>query len=372
METLLQNSALLLATVTLLYVVIAGLPMTERMRVMLVYIFACFLALAGSFHLRYVCIGTTVVLLLALEFLSDDTARQQLFTRIDYKLEDFLYRMFVEYAYAYFCFAMAAIFIAHRWQHSTIVRGIALLVALVCLVLALVTLSAKRYATKSITDITWQLEGSMLTYQMTLTAQVQTLFEILAGMEDRTYFERAERQHTVPFMRFFAKGAAYLRAHKGGGVIRALRSLVSRGYGTIEMQLLRSIGIEFGYQYTIRRKLFELLYANLLFNGYRSYLVHGRGDYSHYRAFIIRKYIENVDVSVNGKKYRPHNGRSSLLRMFNKKHISNITKEEFFVWCLGLPQRAYIYPATLDYYSGLIYRFGIDRKVVERLLDSIK
>ncbi len=368
MEEVLKSSTLLLIIVILLYVVITGLKMTERMRVMLVYLFSFVLALAGSFRLLHITSGAIVVLFLALEFLTDDIWRLQLFTNLRYKVADFLYRMFVEYSCGFFLLAMAAIFITHTWHPHELATIALYTMSIILMAAALFTLTAKKYATKSITNIVDQLEKDMLTYQLSVTPHMQTLFDILVDMEDRAYFNRTDHQHVIPFVYFLKKCFSYLRYRELTDIWPAFRGLFTRGYGTIEMQLLRNIGIEYGYQHTYRRKMFEFLYANMFFNGYRAYLVRGRGDYSHYRAFIIRKYIENVDSSVNGHIYRPYDGRSSLLRMFRKKNIARISKEEFFVWCLGLPQRKHIYDTTVDSYEELIAKFTLDRQKIDHLL----
>lgn len=365
MEELLQNSAVLLVIVTLLYVVITDLKVTERMRVMLVYIFSFVLAIAGAFEQHFIWIGSAIVLFLALEFLTDDAWRLQLFTRPDYKLIDFLYRMFIEYAYAPFLGALLMIFIG---QLPDADQFIAYSIGVILLAVSLFILTAKKYATKSISDIVAQLEGDMLTYQLNVTPHMADLFLILTAMEDRAYFERTDTQHTIPFGYFIQKSLGYIRGRTPYEIWRAIRGLFTRGYGTIEMQLLRSIGIEYGYQYTYQRKIFEVLYANMIFNGYRAYLVHGRGDYSQYRAFIIHKYIESVDVRINGRLYRPYDSRSSLLRMYDADSLDEISREQFFVWCLGLPQRDYIYDWVLDYYEDMMYVHDIDRQQVEVLL----
>lgn len=368
MEELLQNSAVLFVIVTLLYVVITDLKMTERLRVLLVYIFSFVLAIAGIFEQHFIWIGSAVVLFLALEFLTDDTWRLQLFTRPDYKLIDFLYRMFVEYAYAPFLASLLMIVIGQLPQVAGTGQITAYSLGGILLVISLFILTAKKYATKSISDIIAQLEGDMLTYQLDVTPHMADLFLILTAMEDRAYFERSDTQHTIPFGYFIRKSIGYIQGRTPYEIWWAIRGLFTRGYGTIEMQLLRSIGIEYGYQYTYQRKIFEVLYANMIFNGYRGYLIHGRGDYSQYRAFIIHKYIESVDVRINGKLFRPYNGRSSLLWMYGADSLENISREQFFVWCLGLPQRDYIYDWVLDYYDDIMYIHDIDRRRVKVLL----
>lgn len=41
----------------------------------------------------------------------------------------------------------------------------------------------------------------------------------------------------------------------------------SRGYSTVPMQLVRSLGIKRGYNYKYRRKIFEILYSRMFFKG---------------------------------------------------------------------------------------------------------
>lgn len=372
MENYLKNSTFLLIIITLLYAVLTGIKLTERKRVMLVYIFAYALALAGAFQIRVVFLSSTLVLFLALEFFTDDSLRPTLFVKFRYKLSDFLYRMFMEYAYSYFLLCMLSVFLTHVLNGPFVLRAISQLIAFLFLGIALHVLASQKYSTKSITSVIKRIEGDKLPHELKVTSKDRALNAILVGMEDRTYYERQPQQHSLPLFLVVGKVWNYLFHSASHNVISSFRSLFVRGYGTIEMQLIRSIGIEFGYGRTYRRKVFEVLYANMLLNSYREYLIRAHGDYHEFRNYILRKYIENVDSSVNGNLFRPDGRRSSLLRMFKKNRMSDITKEEFFIWCLGLPQRDYIHETVLDFYSPFMQRFNISRIEVQKILRTFQ
>jgi hypothetical protein len=169
------------------------------------------------------------------------------------------------------------------------------------------------------------------------------------------------------------KAQTYLAVYGGRDVFRAFVRFFKRGYGTIEMQLLRSIGIEFGYRSTIRRKLFELCYADMIINGYRNYLERGNGGYSReqYREFIIRQYIENVPVKINSTEYRPGE-YSTVLQLFRKKSLNAVSKEEFYVWCLGLPYYDAIGPIAVGTHRSVLQDCGIDEAKVLRIVAKLR
>lgn len=370
-ESSLKNSALVLVIITLLYVAIAELKVTERMRIMLVYIFAGFLAFAGSFQLRYICFSALLVPILVLEFLSEDKKRLQMFTKFRYKMIDFAYRMLFEYAYGYFIIAMLTVFIEHRWHGNFKIHFAALSISCILMALTLRSIAAQKFSTKSVTEIIQKLETGTLTYDITDNRHSDVLFSILTSIEDQSYFSRRSTQHTLGFRTLIRKGLKYVLSRKKFNPFRLFRELFSRGYGTIEMQLIRTIGVQNGYQYTYRRKIFELIYSNLIFNGYREYLIREHGNYRLYKRFILQKYLENVDVSINGKLFRSYDSVSSIYKMYQgKSGLNQISNVEFFVWCLGLP-RSWIHPGTIADCRKLMSRFNIDENDVYKTIRNI-
>jgi len=92
-------------------------------------------------------------------------------------------------------------------------------------------------------------------------------------------------------------------------------------------------------------------------------------DCSQYRNFILRQYIENVPVKINTTTYQP-TGRSTLLQLFNRHTIDEISKEEFFVWCMGLTW-GYIGDYLVNVYADFLWQHGIDSTKVAALISSL-
>ena len=105
-----------------------------------------------------------------------------------------------------------------------------------------------------------------------------------------------------------------------------------RGYSTIEMQLIRTIALKHGYETkTIQRKFYELIYSEVFFRSLKEfYEYHQYSNTEYYKYYILYIYIRVAPVRINGVDYY------SILKMFNKKKLNNITNEEFFIWTYGL------------------------------------
>jgi hypothetical protein len=79
----------------------------------------------------------------------------------------------------------------------------------------------------------------------------------------------------------------------------------------------------------------------------------------------------NILRTKNKRKgfvFRASAKKSSLLAMFNKNDISKISKEEFLVWCLGLPQKNSVTTADLNYKHSVVMHFDINFKKAADIL----
>ena len=134
-----------------------------------------------------------------------------------------------------------------------------------------------------------------------------------------------------------------------------------RGYSTIPMQLMRSIGIKRGYNCKIRRKLFELIYCKIFFNGiekmFKEDKVARRDKVKEYYLYI---YFHKVNTFLGNASF------SKFLNAFdmqynekNKKDIYDCSNEGIFIACMGLSKRAKkINGNNID-----VYLSNIDRNV---------
>lgn len=144
---------------------------------------------------------------------------------------------------------------------------------------------------------------------------------------------------------------------------------LTRGYSTIEMQLIRTLAVKDGYnKYPIKRKIFELIYSYIFFNclneyyryiGYMSYF----DDNSKFKYYLIYLYIYFAPVKINGKMY------NNIFELYNKESLYDISYEEFFVWTLGLSFK----PIDYDIIGYKTVEWaGLDKKELLLIVDKFQ
>ncbi len=104
------------------------------------------------------------------------------------------------------------------------------------------------------------------------------------------------------------------------------------GHATIEMQLIRTIALEDGYNMTIRRKAYEIIYSTIFFkclNDYYGYYQYK--NYKYFKSYLIYLYAFVAQIKINGKDYK------NIFDLYNKmtKDLS-FTNEQIYIWLLGL------------------------------------
>lgn len=143
--------------------------------------------------------------------------------------------------------------------------------------------------------------------------------------------------------------------------------------GTIEMQILRNIRLEFGsFQLTLRRKVFEFVFSRSFFNSYIDQLERSSFGRSNVKWWILRCYLRIVPVKIGHSVCRPQKGGSTFAQIFGRE-FSELTREEFFVWCLGLPHYAAgVGPRAVWMHDDAVIRFGLDRGEIGRVLERVR
>lgn len=129
----------------------------------------------------------------------------------------------------------------------------------------------------------------------------------------------------------------------------SIRTII-RGYSTIEMQLLRTLALKDGYECTIQRKFYELIYTDMFFkslkNAYRYYLFDNLDQYKYY---LLELYIRVAPIFINGNRYNNIN-----LLFKDRDNIFELTNEEFFLFTLGLSNKEISFEKIDDYYCPIV------------------
>lgn len=206
---------------------------------------------------------------------------------------------------------------------------------------------------------------------------------LLSDIEDKSYFDREKSFNliSIEFIKYrLHKSTLYKEKQKGYANTEALikralqvvrndmkNGLVLRGYSTIEMQLIKNIGIKRGFlrkKYLVARKIYELLYTKIFFTGLRQYYESNQyGKKEYFKKFIAYVYLHNVPTMINGKKY------SKFVEAFNGKKIEEVSMNAMFVACLGLNTRN-IYRSRVELYEYMFERHGLNIETVLEMADT--
>ena len=205
--------------------------------------------------------------------------------------------------------------------------------------------------------------------------KMQEKFDLLCAIEDKSYFHRNNSYSCISseYIKWFIKNHNYTYTK----IITYIISLIfnynkaiqfcnknlNRGYSTPEMQLLRTIGIQRGYdKYKLQRKIYEIIYSKLFFSSYKEY--HKANTYlllPHYRHYLLYIYFKTVLTKINGHKCSPLSSA-----FYNSDDLSNWSMNGLFVACLGLSFRS-ISDKQLKNYENIINTFNLDKTKIKSL-----
>ena len=189
---------------------------------------------------------------------------------------------------------------------------------------------------------------------------------ILVNIEDRKYFDR--KGYTfLSFnyilsvlrdkIRFSNSKIKICKVYISG--INFIGNIVNeeRGYSTIPMQLIRSLGIKRGYNYKYRRKIFELLYSKMFFRGVERMLEEDKvSKRENIKSYYLYIYFHKVNTFLGEASFSKFlNAFDMQYKNKNKKDIYECSNEGIFIACMGLSKRALrINENTIDYYMSFI------------------
>lgn len=367
------STVALIFTIALFFAAISGMNLSVRLRVSLIYAYCLIVSgLEDEISLLTLAIGSAVALFLVLEVFNPDEDLVKLFS-VGYKLLDFIYRMLFEYyGWAFYIILFAqSCFPWRNMAHS--LPGV---VSLVSTVILVSVVSRGRFSSLPVTEIVKQLVkagGDPATCRF--SEEDQKKIDILLYMEDRTFLSRSENRHFLTISYILNKVFSRLRSSisRIRHLTRETISNYLRGYGTIEMQILRNIGLSFGsYQLHIRRKVFELVFSKTIFNGYLGQLSKESDARDNFKSWILQCYLKVVPVKIGTAACRAVNDTSTFQQLFGKE-FHELSREEFFVWCLGLLDYKYgVGPIAVSKHHHVIDYFSLDEDIIMSTISQIR
>lgn len=368
-----------LCVIVLLIIVLKDIKLHQNFKVGVLYLASFIMILMGWIEVYLGVIVLVLAEFALLEIFTDDIEKRSLFNVI-YKTIDCAYRLFVEYYFALYLGAILIMgsgeLVIRNWDHL-IVQGSFLdnqqsmfaacvvLLSSALILAAILCITRMKFETKTVTNIIGTL-NTVNIYSVPVE-NMRTKFDMLATFEDKTFFDRDQSSHTV-LSPLIMKGAfKYIDKNTFKKPFQTLRKIFSRGYGTIEMQLVRNIGVERGYDTCVlRRKTFEIVYSNLIFNSYRKQFARGSDSVRNYKYWILWCYLQKVPVKFY-RRFFPTE-QSTAQQIFHKD-FEELSLEEFFVWCISLEFFALIGPKTVMKRESIIINYELNRSQIDTAIE---
>lgn len=306
-------------------------------------------------------VGFFILSFLFLEVFNNDTDHLQWLNAYD-KVADYIFKLIFIYHLPLFIIAIYISKLDMSSYFSTaniIMPLIASLIAFI-VILTITNSSFKPKKTKSI----FETFNKFIKKHKSFNKNDEDKFNILISIEDKTFFNRNKKEHTSLSKDITLNKIAHISKLNIIKIFRNANSLLLRGHATIEMQLIRTIGLDNGYDCTIKRKAYEFIYADMYFNALER---NKHLDNKTFKKVLLMCYIESVSVKINSAIYN----KKTIHKIF-KKNFRHLTNEEFFVWCLGLPHYREINNRVVDLHKQTIEYFRLDKAEIIRIIETLK
>lgn len=371
----------ILCLLILLIIAMKDIKLHQSLKVGVLYLASFIMILMGWVE-TYLGVAMLALAEFALlEIFTEDVEKRSLFG-IGYKIIDCAYKLFIEYYFILYIGSIVTLTVGELavrscndlliqssiscWVCSwrSVFAAWVVLLASVLILAAILCITRMKFETKTITDIMCILKTISI-YSVPVK-DMETKFNMLVAFEDKTFLNRDKYSHTV-LSPLIMKGVfKYINKSTLRKPFQTMHRIFSRGYGTIEMQLIRNIGVKRGYDTCVlRRKVFEIVYSTLIFNSYRRQFSNGSDSAQNYKYWILWCYIQKVPVKFS-RRFFPTQ-LSTAKQIFNKD-FEALSLEEFFVWCISLEFFALIGPKTVMKRKSIILGYGLNQSRIEAAL----
>ncbi len=331
----------------------------ENQRMFLIYLltYGTVLLKVLTWQKAFLMLG--IVSFVFLEYLSGDKRKLEIITRLDYKVCDYLFLMFFQFHLFFFLVAMC--FFAIRECTDRVYSNIFMVVSGVAFVTGEHLTITQPFKVKTISSVMSTFDRHPY-YLFSYEDNMKSRFDMLCAFEDRTFFRRSKSYSSLS-MEYLREGEVKKKAfmcirktirHPKELLKQLKYQLLGRGHSTPEMQLIRTLGVERGYEHRYVRKIYELVYSKIflssLYNYYRGNS--GKG-LTHYREYLLYIYVQSVLTRIGNKRFSPFSS------VFEKpKDVANWSMDGLFVACLGLSFRRVSYP-MIERYHSIVEEFGL-------------
>lgn len=369
MESLFSGNTIVLYFIVIM-LILKPTNLKENQKVFFVYIVAALMQYTNNLNGLTITVITLLVMLLYMEFFNTSEFRKHIMISIKHKILDFFYIMFAENCllrFILYMFFSSELFFIHYtnifgFEHS---EYILIVIRLIILLSIANDIYAENWKAKELDDMKYIIT-SMKHINNTDYLLTASQKNIVTMLEDKTYFKRKKfgTAYTIEYFKLavfpkiirkisftnkvikneltyktgdgllnklikFRKYDVWVIINSFKSTAVYLKEAISRGHSTIDAQLVRSIGIEHGYNgkfiNVIKRKLFEQIYTNLFLNNWEAYykkMFYSNAGYM--KDYLLYAYLNLVRVEVQGHSYK------GLKNVFGKD-VTELNEDEMFI-----------------------------------------
>ena len=350
----------------------------EYQRMAIIYISVYALAVLNIVGIKMALLLLIVSLFCFFEIFTSDEMKFKILVNPIYKAVDFIYISIFQYSFGGICLALLLLKIKLPEtfdKQNIIFRTLSFLF----IVWTLTAMLQQKYVIHTFGEM-YRVFTYFPINKIEFNDKLYEACNILVSIEDKRYFEReAYSFFSVKYIISLIKGK--IASQRGGKKViyvlvngnRFIKNIFdeSRGYSTIPMQLVRSLGIKRGYNYKYRRKIFEILYSRMFFKGIERMFNEDKVTQRQY----FKEYFHKVNTFLGDATFSKFlNAFDMKYNRKNEKDIYDCTNEGIFIACMGLSKRATnITPENIDYYLQSIENVQLDAEIicdmVEKMMD---
>ena len=353
----------------------------EYQRIAIIYITVYSLVVTNIIGITLAIILLFLTMFFFLEILTKDEMKFKIIVNPLYKMLDCLYLAFFQYSILE---VLIAVLLCHKNFKSLFYRSekVYMLLSVIMIIIAVTHTLQQKYVINSFNEM-YRIFADFPINKVKFNHKLEEVCQILVSIEDRTYYER--KGYT--FLSIDAiicilkrKVSNYKVSEKikytynaGKNFVKNVLS-VDRGYSTIPMQLIRSLGVKRGYNYKYRRKIFEFLYSKMFFEGVKRMLNEDQvAQRENIKDYFLYIYFHKVNTFLGDAKF------SKFLNAFdmqydrkNKKDIYDCSNEGIFIACMGLSKRAdRINKNNIDYYLSNVDNVNLDAELICEMVSTM-
>lgn len=355
----------------------------EYQRMAIIYISVYALAVLNIVGIKMALLLLIVSLFCFFEIFTSDEMKFKILVNPIYKAVDFIYISIFQYSFGGICLALLLLKIKLPEtfdKQNIIFRTLSFLF----IVWTLTAMLQQKYVIHTFGEM-YRVFTYFPINKIEFNDKLYEACNILVSIEDKRYFEReAYSFFSVKYIISLIKGK--IASQRGGKKViyvlvngnRFIKNIFdeSRGYSTIPMQLVRSLGIKRGYNYKYRRKIFEILYSRMFFKGIERMFNEDKVTQRQYfKEYLLYIYFHKVNTFLGDATFSKFlNAFDMKYNRKNEKDIYDCTNEGIFIACMGLSKRATnITPENIDYYLQSIENDQLDAEIicdmVEKMMD---